>query len=88
MSFANKFREKLENIRKSAIEHLPLVDRSVRESRLEICNSCEFLFKPTNSCKKCGCFVDAKTWIPSTECPINKWSSAETAKNSNVVNGQ
>lgn len=49
------------------------VDASVRESRLNLCLTCEHLFNPTNSCKKCGCFVNAKTWIKDTKCPVNKW---------------
>jgi hypothetical protein len=44
-----------------------------RNSRLDICNSCEFLFKPTNTCMKCGCFMQAKTYIPGAKCPLDKW---------------
>ena len=35
----------------------------IAQERLDICQSCEFLFKKTNTCKKCGCFMDAKTRI-------------------------
>lgn len=48
-------------------------DPVVRENRLSLCMSCEHLFKPTDSCKKCGCFVKAKTWIKDSKCPLNKW---------------
>jgi hypothetical protein len=49
------------------------LSESDRNSRLDVCNSCEFLFKPTNTCMKCGCFVQAKTYIPIAKCPLDKW---------------
>lgn len=48
-------------------------DKETRTERFEICKSCEHLFKLTNTCKKCGCFMKAKTWLASAKCPINKW---------------
>lgn len=48
-------------------------DAEVRSTRLNICNSCEFLFEPTGSCTKCGCFVKAKTWVHKAKCPVGKW---------------
>lgn len=41
--------------------------------RLSTCEKCEFLFKPTFSCKKCGCFMKIKAKIDSMNCPIGKW---------------
>lgn len=43
------------------------------ESRLTVCKDCPFFFKSTKQCKKCGCFLPAKTAIPNSTCPINKW---------------
>ena len=43
------------------------------EKRLDICKNCEFLFTPTNQCKKCGCFMNIKTKMRNASCPINKW---------------
>ena len=45
----------------------------IAQERLDICQSCEYLFKKTNTCKKCGCFMDAKTKLKKAECPIGKW---------------
>lgn len=45
----------------------------VADARLNICNSCEFLFQPTKNCKKCGCFVVAKVHGATAKCPENKW---------------
>ena len=41
--------------------------------RIDICKSCEHFFKPTGSCKKCGCFVRIKAKISTLNCPIDKW---------------
>lgn len=43
------------------------------KQRMDICNSCEFLFEPTKQCKKCGCFMTAKTLFQKSKCPIGKW---------------
>jgi Family of unknown function (DUF6171) len=47
--------------------------RSRSEERLAICRACPFLFKPTMTCKKCGCFMRAKTLLNHVECPEGKW---------------
>lgn len=44
-----------------------------QKRRIEICNGCPNLFKPTRSCKLCKCFVDLKTKLQSQKCPIQKW---------------
>lgn len=49
------------------------VDRNTRELRYDICKGCERLFKPTKSCKECGCFMSLKTWLKEASCPIGKW---------------
>jgi len=43
------------------------------ESRLDICRACPMLFKPTMSCKRCGCFMRVKAKISSMSCPDKKW---------------
>lgn len=48
-------------------------DRATRDTRMDICNGCDRLFKPTKSCKECGCFMALKTWIEVSVCPIGKW---------------
>jgi hypothetical protein len=71
----------LEKLKNKLMEIKPLaaavdavkVPDSVRSQRIEICQSCNFLFKPTKNCTKCGCFMEVKTWLPSASCPINKW---------------
>lgn len=53
------------------------VSDEVQKQRMEICKGCEFLFKLSKQCRKCGCFMEAKTKLPHAECPIGKWSPAE-----------
>lgn len=45
-----------------------------RNDRLDICKDCDELFKPTRTCKHCGCFMALKTWLKDATCPLNKWS--------------
>jgi len=43
------------------------------EARLNICKACPELIALTTQCKKCGCFMKAKTSLESAKCPIGKW---------------
>jgi rRNA maturation endonuclease Nob1 len=49
------------------------VDREIRDGRYDICLGCDRLFKPTKTCKECGCFMNRKTWLKDASCPISKW---------------
>lgn len=49
------------------------VSKDIRDARYDVCNGCERLFKPTKSCKECGCFMAMKTWLKDARCPLNKW---------------
>jgi hypothetical protein len=52
---------------------LKKVKEEVRQSRLQKCNNCPNLFKPTRNCKICICWVDWKTKYEEQFCPIGKW---------------
>jgi len=39
--------------------------------RLGICSSCEYSLN--HRCLKCGCFIEVKTRLATSKCPINKW---------------
>jgi hypothetical protein len=41
--------------------------------RFDICLSCPELIQITKQCKKCGCFMTAKTKLESAKCPVGKW---------------
>ena len=49
------------------------VSEETSKSRLEICNSCPNLIQLTKQCKKCGCFMQLKTKLDGSRCPIGKW---------------
>tara|TARA_R100001244_G_scaffold100315_2_gene74768 strand:+ start:1361 stop:1561 length:201 start_codon:yes stop_codon:yes gene_type:complete len=60
------------------------VSKEEAKERLEICVGdseylpCDKYFKPTGSCRKCGCFVKAKTKVYKRgnhieKCPLGKW---------------
>ena len=45
----------------------------VAEERYSICKACPELIKLTKQCKKCGCFMVAKTKLQGAVCPLGKW---------------
>ncbi len=45
----------------------------VSSERYSICKACPELIKLTKQCKKCGCFMSAKTKLQEATCPIGKW---------------
>ncbi len=49
------------------------VESSMQSNRLAICNSCPEFIKSTSQCRKCGCFMSAKTRLKMASCPIGKW---------------
>lgn len=51
-------------------------DKATRDARFEVCRGCDRLFKPTKTCRECGCFMALKTWLSDAECPRNLWGGA------------
>ena len=45
----------------------------VQEQRINICKACPEFVRFTAQCKKCGCFMNAKTKLLDASCPIGKW---------------
>ena len=43
------------------------------DKRYSICLECPELIKLTKQCKRCGCFMFAKTKLQNASCPLNKW---------------
>lgn len=52
-------------------------DPKTAEDRLAICKACPELIKLTTQCKKCGCFMAAKTKLKDAVCPLLKWGKDE-----------
>ena len=51
--------------------------KSLAKERYSICQTCEFKINGANLCRKCGCFIPAKTILPITSCPIGKWGKMD-----------
>ena len=49
----------------------------IRSYRYKTCLDCEKLFKPSRTCRECGCFMAIKTWIKDAYCPLGKWDKVE-----------
>ncbi len=49
------------------------VPNEVYEDRITICKSCVYYFKPTGTCKDCGCFMKIKARLAPMECSQKKW---------------
>ncbi len=49
------------------------VPNEIYEERMSICKSCVFYFKPTGTCKDCGCFMKIKSRLATMSCSQKKW---------------
>ena len=49
------------------------------KNRLKTCNDCIYLVRSTNMCRVCGCFMKIKASLPSSSCPLNKWSLGDSS---------
>ncbi len=57
-----------------ALDQVGLLDKETKklaETRLKICETCEF--RKVNNCGVCGCALTAKTKDPKSTCPETKW---------------
>lgn len=52
-----------------------MITKNFAKTRWLMCLECPRFFKPTGTCKECGCFMRIKTHLASAECPIGKWRS-------------
>ena len=50
-----------------------LTNKEVRDARYAVCKSCPKLRPMIKTCKDCGCFMPAKTWLKDTHCPDYWW---------------
>ena len=52
---------------------VPRVSEEEHLRRYDLCLGCPELIQLTKQCKKCGCFLKAKTGLEAATCPIGKW---------------
>ena len=53
------------------------VPQKVYEDRIAICKGCIYYFKPTGTCKDCGCFMKIKARLAPMECSQKKWEKTK-----------
>jgi hypothetical protein len=71
---ASNFGEAMVGYIKSGFKH---VSTEEYKERLDICQNCNNYNKGRCEHPECGCFVAAKAWIESEDCPKNKWPQTE-----------
>jgi hypothetical protein len=49
------------------------VDEETSTERYSICKGCPEFINLSKQCKKCGCFMSAKTKLAAASCPIGRW---------------
>ncbi len=49
------------------------VTNEIYKERLDICKECVYYFKPTGTCKDCGCFMKIKARLAPMSCSQKKW---------------
>lgn len=54
-------------------------------AKLEICKKCDELGE-LDKCKVCGCFMQMKTLMPFTTCPLGKWEILEATNSQGTDN--
>lgn len=63
-------------------KNIEKVSLEIQKERMAICIECPELIQLTKQCKKCGCFMEAKTKLPHAECPLGKWNKVKIDENS------
>lgn len=53
------------------------VPNEVYEDRIATCKGCIYYFKPTGTCKDCGCFMKIKARLAPMECSQKKWEKTK-----------
>jgi hypothetical protein len=70
----SKYKESLGETRPwDMLDKINYAEEGISKERLSICKACPDLIKLTTQCKKCGCFMAAKTKLEKANCPIGKW---------------
>ena len=73
-----------ESLRLHTMNSFKNVSEETKNSRLEICKSCEFFNESLYQCKQCGCFLKIKASWATEKCPIDKWGAEIEVGNSEI----
>jgi Family of unknown function (DUF6171) len=74
-TFFEKMQQRVNQVRSTVNNAVDVikVDEETRTTRFNICLECPQLIHFGSICKKCGCAMQAKTWLKGVECPLKKW---------------
>jgi len=75
MSAWKEFKKSLGNTPLALLSSKNIVSEEISKQRMDTCLNCEHLIKITKQCSKCGCFMETKTTLKGSFCPIGKWSA-------------
>lgn len=53
------------------LDGLKTVERAEHERRIVVCSACQDLVG--GRCKRCGCYMTLKAWLPKQHCPKGAW---------------
>ena len=72
--------QQAKNLGNSLVKHVAngakKVPNDIYESRINTCDSCDYL--QDDRCRACGCFVKLKAGWASEKCPLDKWGTYNT----------
>lgn len=74
---AQEIYEGFTNLIKSKFQMTSIELEEMSEKRTDICKQCVERDSVMDTCDKCGCFLPAKTFSPSSECPIGNWKQIQ-----------
>ena len=72
-TMAKTFFSAIKEETKATLNGVSKITKEEAKNRMDICKQCEFFEPILERCKKCGCFLKAKTMFRSQACPIGKW---------------
>jgi hypothetical protein len=56
------------------------VEKSIAQSRYDICKQCDKFVPLTTLCSECLCIMKIKVKVAAVRCPLNKWTYHEEDK--------
>jgi hypothetical protein len=49
------------------------VSKEQASARMAVCNDCNSYNRTLHTCRQCGCFMPAKSWLKGAKCPSDLW---------------
>ena len=71
--FTENLKQHLQKTKEKIYKATEFASAELTEERYSICKSCEYFNTVSKTCKKCGCFMVAKTKLLNVTCPMYKW---------------